>query len=293
MKRVVRLTAIMAVMMMGILISSNASLAKDGITTLKKNKVYKAYDVTGDGKADKIKVISKTKKKNDMNTMKIMINGKQAFKHKEYCGTPYVSIIQLEDGQNMISVFHSGLNDYGVRTINTYVDSKWKKIMNLNSTKIEDKYDGPAGSPIAVSGNAVTIQFGCQSAMTGISKYSMDYLYTDGKLELQTPIADYAILKLGKGEQDFKYDETMIARMEMDVYNQVEEGRTVAFKIKKDDQVVFHKIRRINGRPWYQVSVGENTGWLECGEFKYHEYEEGDDEYDGSSEYFHNAAFAG
>lgn len=67
---------------------------------------------------------------------------------------------------------------------------------------IEDKYDGPAGSPIA----------------------------------------DYAILKLGKGEQDFKYDETMIARMEMDVYNQVEEG---------------------------------------------------DDEYDGSSEYFHNAAFAG
>ena len=80
MKRVVRLAAIIAVLMMGILISSNTSLAKDGVTTLKKNKVYKAYDVTGDGKADKIKVISKTKKKNDMNTMKIMINGKQAFK---------------------------------------------------------------------------------------------------------------------------------------------------------------------------------------------------------------------
>ncbi|MBO4396225.1 MAG: hypothetical protein J5819_07760, partial [Eubacterium sp.] len=185
------------------------------------------------------------------------------------------------------------MDDYGLRALYSYTDAKWKKVMSLNATKEEDKYDGPQGGVTAVSGNAVTIEYSAQSAMVGISKYSMDYEYTDGKMELLTPIADYYILKLQEKDADFVLHETMKARIEMDVYDKVEEGRTVALNIKAEDDVKFLQIQRINGRPWYFVQVGENTGWLQCGPFRYYEYQEGDSDYEGSSGYFHNAAYAG
>ena len=295
MKKVIRLTVVMAVMMLGVLLGASTGQAKGNLVKLKKNKLYTKYDVTADGKADKVKVISKTKKKNYMNTMKLQINGKVVFKHKESSGEPIVQLVFLEDNQSLISIFHRGDNDYGERLIFSYAGSKWKKLMDLNGTKVEAKYDNPEGSVTAVSGNAVTISYAVQSAMVGLSSYSMDYLYTDGKLELQTPIVDYYIYKNTKEPGDYVKGQTMTARKEMQVYDKVEEGRTVAFTIKAEDPVKFLKIQRVNGRPWYLVSVGENEGWLECGEYDYYYPPEGEevDQLDGLSAYFRNTVFAG
>ena len=72
--------------LMILVIPTSARAATASLTTLKNNKTYSSYDVTRDGKKDKIKIVETGSTTTTLTTRKVYVNGKYRFKAEAFKG---------------------------------------------------------------------------------------------------------------------------------------------------------------------------------------------------------------
>lgn len=102
--------------------------------TLSTNKTYTKYDITGDGKNDKI--VLKTKKTNSGLNLTILINGKQAFSYtqKDYLPKKYeVQLCTTSATEEFVSIrYESGENDRQIfHKMYKYTKGKLKSVFDV------------------------------------------------------------------------------------------------------------------------------------------------------------------
>ncbi|MBO4395732.1 MAG: hypothetical protein J5819_05245 [Eubacterium sp.] len=289
------------------------SLAKSEIVSLNMNRPYLNYDVDNDGKADRIEARSKNKGSN--NILRIILNNKVIYKHKEPEGVPEVSLIRMKKKRTLLYVAHLGEDDSGPREIYLFRGKKWTRLINLNPSKDESVYGRYAGSPDATTASTLTIRYQELSYMIGATEYEITYSFKSDRLVPPTDPVDVYVMK--QGSSAYKRNAHLTAKEEMPVYSMAAEpdggaatGAAVSFgdatvmidsfamirhsernsnpvgvfgmpvadkgdesdvvaetssqiaTINPGDDVIINRFIRVNSRPWFQVTIGEITGWI-------------------------------
>ena len=164
--------------------------------TLKLNKTYKKYDITGDGKADKILVKADVNSEGYISTMTVRVNGKNSLTKTYYEGPdagnsvlrayPQVVLIRLKNKKPFLYIHFSTYNGYYAGGwVYRYKSKKLQQIVDTST--LVRKYTSAVPNTwrayeilSKVSGNQVWFTIG--STSTGASK-TYKLKYKSGKLK--------------------------------------------------------------------------------------------------------------
>ena len=176
-----------------IIFSRPVKAAADGIV-LKANRTYTAYDVTGDGVKDKIRI--KTAGYTDdeaYSTLAVSVNGKTAYRLKN---TRFYNVIAniytLKNGQPFLYLYASAENGDGpVCALLKYTNGKFRTALDF--TEIMDGYGSHrVGDVISLNGNKIVITESIVSYSLGINAINFTYKYVNGKF---VPASKYGSYK--------------------------------------------------------------------------------------------------
>ncbi len=265
-------------------LSEKESQAKSEIVSLNVNRPYVNYDVDNDGKKDSIE--ARSKDKGSDNILRVILNNKVIYKHKEPEGVAEVSLICMKKKRTLLYVAHLGEDDSGPREIYLFRGKKWTRLINLNPSKEEAVYGRYTGTPDATTASTLTIHYHELSYMIGATEYELTYTFKSDKLILPTDPVDVYVMK--QGSSAYKRNAHLTAKQEMPVYSMAaepsvpndtgdgtgdgsiqdgegstpEETSTQIATVNSGDDVIINQFVRVNSRAWYQVTVGSTTGWI-------------------------------
>ena len=234
--------------------------AAPGIVKLTAGKTYTNYDVTGNGKKDKI-IIRKEKKQDIIyRGLSITVNGKkQQLKAKDshFYGVD-AKLITLKNGRKFLYLYADSENGDGyVCGIYRYVSGKWKEVVDIAG--VFKNYGMHLNGNIAsVSGNNIKIRFYVMAWSTGPSTIEYTYTYKDGTLKRTSSYGAYkAIYSYGKNTRTF------YAAKSLPAYQNANGAKKI-FTVKKNGKVKIVKCALTNGKMYIQIKYGNKTGWIKA-----------------------------
>lgn len=259
-KRVLVPITLFVVFCISIMVAVKGLKTNDSIgekLSLKQNVEYFQYDVTGDGKADKVEIQQKEHKDNNESiTLKVLINDQLAFQEKElYEPNWYVDLIKLANGKVFFSI-GARENDY-VLTLKLYAykDGKLECVHDFYQN-YKDYASGYIVNINNVSGNIIETEINAQFLVTGSVQYNMYLEYKDGSF------------KNASSEFPIKYKE-MSKKNKWTVNRTIKTykeagSKDVAYTLKKGNVVKIYKVIYKNDEVYFQVvnSKGK-TGYME------------------------------
>lgn len=266
---------------------AHAATASKGakIYTLKAGKTYKSYDITGDKKADRIKIAPIKQYDGYFTGLKITVNGKTAYLNKKivcYLGTTQIKLIKLKNGQAFLYLLSFVNNpDTDVNTVLTYKSGKLKTAIDCKKA-LGKKFgwDGTYGAVAKVSGNTITMTYSTSSYMFGPVEATYQYTYKGGKLKQ----AATGTFKIPVKQKSFK------ALKNIPVYKNTA-CKAKKFTIKTGQKVKFTNISVKGNTVRVKVNAGGKTGWIKCATgyessllYKYVDPQWGDVRYDAPFE---------
>ena len=166
--------------------AKNANVKNPAKAKLSLNTTYNGYDVTGDGKADTIRISSVSLEADEWNVgLKVEINGKKVLYKKDcyYYGIE-ASLCTLKNGKVYLYLYNPGDDgDAYYCGLYQYKNGKLKCVLNMNKFYGSGKLGYHTNGEVkAVSGNKITVGIYQQNyELGGISVY-FDYIYSKGKL---------------------------------------------------------------------------------------------------------------
>lgn len=154
-----------------------------GKVTLQEGKTYTEYDVTNDGKADKVEI--KNSNASSTDGFRVFVNGTCAMNlKKDYYYNAQCELVTLENDKKFLYVYMPSDNDYGASDLYTYKNNKFSKVVNL------DKSVAYVGSLIngasikKVSGNKITFEMNVMSYGLANMTFSVTYESRAGGMHL-------------------------------------------------------------------------------------------------------------
>ena len=258
MKRKKVMSVVLVLIMMLLLIEIPVYSATAGVSDfLKSNKVYKNYDLNGDGKKDKIVLKERIQDKYKL-TAYFIINGKKVYtlanKSTIYRSASY-QIITLQNGKSFIVAALEGHNT-GISSsqILSYKNNKIKKekdiknmMKNFQGASFIENYPEKG---IQVKGNEVIIRYTSMNWTTGYRVYVFTFKYKDGGLK-----RNY--------DGDLKYlDKCYHAKKDIKIYEKPESSR-VAYTLKMGEGSYIEKYYLKNDKLYLQVrDMRGRIGWI-------------------------------
>lgn len=233
--------------------------AANGIT-LKANRTYTAYDVTGDGVKDKIRiktVADETEDDEIYKTLVVSVNGKTAFRLKD-TRFYYVNaeIYTLKNGQPLLYLYTPAENGDGpVCALLKYSNGKFRKILDF--TTLMDGYGNhQIGEVISISGNKIVITESVVSYSLGVNDINFTYKYANGKF---VPASRYGAYKaIYSNGQKNRY---FTANNELPAYSRP--GSTTVSKVLETGTLVkIIKCAIINGKMYIQLEGNGEILWI-------------------------------
>ncbi|MEE0706916.1 MAG: hypothetical protein UCH28_11120 [Adlercreutzia sp.] len=239
--------------------NAHAATASNGakIYTLKAGKTYKSYDITGDKKADRIKIVPIKQYDGYFTGMKITVNGKTAYTNKKivcYLGTTEMKLIKLKNGKAYLHLFTFSGNPADENTLLAYKSGKLTTA--IDCTKALGKkfgWDGTYGAVAKASGNTLTMTYSTSSYMFGPIEATYKYTYKGGKLQQ----ASTGTFSIPAKQKSFK------ALKNIPVYKNTA-CKAKKFTIKTGQKVKFTNIYVKGNTVRVKVNVGGKTGWIKC-----------------------------
>lgn len=236
---------------------SNA--ADTSYVELKFNKEYSQYDVTGDGKPDKVKctVVSDDERYDDSSrTMQVFINGKVAFKQKRDSGPGWgVDLIKLENGKVFFEIGSSVGSDDGIdHQLYIYKGNKLKSVYDFQKY-FYNYADYHIVHIVKISGNKLKLEVYSQFYTTAGVRYNMSISYKDGvfKRTSNTFTLDYKKMN--------RKNKWTVAR-KIKVYKKAG-SKKVAYTLKKKDVVKINKVILKKNKVYMQVKKSNGkTGYI-------------------------------
>lgn len=162
-----------------------AKAANPTEAVLEPNKLYKNYDLTGNGKKDKIKI--KTSKDNYYKTVSIIINGKRRAVYKDVNDIT-VKLYTLKNSKPFLYLWLVEEDWEGpVCGIFQYKSGKLKQVVNCRNFFVpKNGYEygySVHGSDIKAKGNTMTVDFWLMSKTVGGMSCRYRFAYKNGTLK--------------------------------------------------------------------------------------------------------------
>ena len=231
--------------------------AANGIK-LKANRTYTAYDITGDGVKDKIRI--KTADPIDdetYTTLAVTVNGKTAYKLKNTRFYYVVAnIYTLKNGQPFLYLYAPAENGDGpVCALLKYTNGKFRKALDF--TTILDGYGTHMlGEVSSINGNKIVITESLVSYSLGINAINFTYKYVNGKF---VPASRYGAYKrIYSDNEEGRY---FTVNSALPTYKKL--GSTVASRILETGALVrIIKCAVINGKMYIQLESEGEISWI-------------------------------
>lgn len=232
--------------------------------TLKENKLYQSYDITGDKKADKIEIKVSRDAYQWVNKVSVWVNEENCFSIDDFQYYGDVDVIAqiytLKNGKPFLYFYTSGDDGDGpVCGVFQYKSGKLKQIINCNSflgKKYGMHYNGSVQN---VKGNTITVRFHIMSWTTGVSTFQYDFSYKNGTLKRTS--AKTSVIEIATHPKV----SSLTVRKSMKVYSKTD-GKKVLFHLKSGQKVKV-TYAYVKSDKFYlkvkNVTTGK-SGWIKC-----------------------------
>lgn len=227
--------------------------------TLKADKKYTAYDITGDRKKDTFYIKTVPDKHGNYSAAVVSINGKAVWQVKNtYFFDVKAKLITLANGKPFLYLYAVADNGGGpVCGLFQYQSGKLRQVINFR-TLMQDYGIHPSGEIVRLGSNKVTARFYLMSYSLGPAYIDYTYTYQSGTLKRSSTMGSfYRIYTAGK------INRTFTANKAMSVYKTA--GLTDrAFTLKKGSRVTIGKCWVNSGRMYVQVKYNGKYGWVKA-----------------------------
>lgn len=238
-----------------------AKAANPTEAVLEPNKLYKNYDLTGNGKKDKIKI--KTSKDNYYKTVSIIINGKRRAVYKDVNDIT-VKLYTLKNGKPFLYLWLVEEDWEGpVCGIFQYKSGKLKQVVNCRNFFVpKNGYEygySVHGSDIKAKGNTMTVDFWLMSKTVGGMSCRYRFAYKNGTLKRTS--GQTSSVKVNAAESTG----ILTAAKNIKVYT-TPTGKKVRYTLKAGKRIKVIGAYVKSGKFSLKVknlSTGK-TGWIKC-----------------------------
>lgn len=219
---------------------------------LRNNEVFSQYDVTGDGKVDKVKV--EFEESHDYNLadswdMTIYINGQEVFSDGRTSEAYWnIQLIKLENGKVFFDI-HSALsnNDGHVHRLYGYEDDELKCVYDFQEYYGEYAYSYVVNI-VNISGNTLNTEVSAQFYTTGKIQYRMDLDYKGGKIGYFESSSDTFDIRYEDESKENKWT------VNTDIKIYAEAGsEEIAYTLKRENIVKLNKVIFKDNIVYFQV----------------------------------------
>lgn len=227
----------------------NVNAANPVLKSLKANKTYSSYDITGNHKKDKLRIKS-TVDKNSLNTVKITVNGKTVYTLSDvHYYDLKIKYFRLSNGKPFLYLYGIGDNGDGPCGILQYASGKMKMIADF-STFYKSYGMHQNGTIVKVSGNTITVKASVMSWALGLMETQHKYNYQKGTLKRENTGTITKTLVSYSGEKYFT------AKKNITAYTSPTSNKKTN-TIKKDSKVAIKKCW-YNGKKLYLQATLSN-----------------------------------
>lgn len=160
--------------------------AKAANNTLEVNKTYTQYDVTGDKKADTLRVSAPWNESYKMyDRYEVFINGKKALSAKDKGYSINIRRLKLNNGKVYLAIVAIVDNsDIPGAAIYQYKNGKLKKAIDLDAMDKIGYHNSV--SNISASGDQIGVTYHEMSHSLGFISFRLNYQYRNGKMVQKT-----------------------------------------------------------------------------------------------------------
>lgn len=218
------------------------------------------YDVTGDGKADKL-VIKCNKFAYDMGEgIKVIVNGKTLYSDKnDYFYNIYAKICTLSSGKVLVYIYNPADNgDSYLCGLYDLSGKKMKCVLDMNRMFSKNGYH-VNGDVSAVSGNKITVHHSQQNYCVAGMAVNFTYKYSKGKLVLDKKESTNYQIWAGRGAGN----KELTAAKTITVYKKATSSAK-AFTLKRGNKVKVVAVCSYKGNLYFKVKKGNKTGYIKC-----------------------------
>ena len=255
----------MAIMAACMIQNSDAKAAEVGKYELSDTSANKAYDVTGDGVKDTVRIKKINHNGSYYCALDVVINGDVALNVEsvEYDRVEPVFIQTKEHGYLLISTYH--WNDYlTLSKVYEYVDGKLKERMDLDNVAGKMFY---TYSPTVYAVKDASIQFRIAGQSDMLAKTSTVFEYKVGKtgiLSFDTTESSvwYSNVRRNMNTDKIYRSKYLVAAKKLQAYRS-STGTKKAFTIRKGTKLKISKVYVYGKTPrYYCVTSSGKKGWL-------------------------------
>ena len=233
-----------------------AQAANPTVQKLREGVTYLKYDITGDGRADRI-LIQNFQAGWWYDGVKISVNGKTAYQFSSeslpISSPAEATLYTLRNGKPFLYLFAWTEDDDGLSVLLQYRAGKLRNVVDFNGT-FSGYGSHRTGKVLYVSGNRMTLGFTSMSWTLGYSQYNFSYVYRNGTMRLASSFG--TVSRFGSGN-------VLVAGRSLKVYTDVTARRT-AFLLKPGNRIVVTGVYCGKTGLWLRVYYGGKYGYLKC-----------------------------
>ena len=254
-KQIARFTTILTCALVLIVAVPKAEAAKAKLVTLNGNGVNTGYDITGDGKKDRIQFINSWQKQ-----LTVKVNGKTALSLKNtYHYSTSAYHITLGNGKKFLFIKCEGEDGlYNVSGIYRY--SGGKLVCDVNYRKLSSKITSCGFRIKLLRGNKLRVWVQCVTP--GLARFYIytDAVYSGGKMKLNRKNMRFSTDVTSSGIQNGKATYTMAKTVQGYVYS---DSMKKSFVVRAGTRVKLlnYKISGSKHRILIKLSNGKKT-WI-------------------------------
>lgn len=227
---------------------------------LKANRTYTAYDVTGDGTKDKIRIRASNQTDDEAySSLTVSVNGKTAYRLKN---TRFYNVIAniytLKNGQPFLYLYAPAENGDGpVCALLKYTNGKFRKALDF--TEIMAGYGNHRiGEVTNLNGNKIVITESIVSYSLGINAINFTYEYVNGKFVPTSRYGSYKEIYSADGSSRY-----FTVNSDLPAYTRP--GATaVNTTLKTGSLTKIIKCALINGKMYIQLECDGEIYWIKA-----------------------------
>ncbi|MCM1159408.1 MAG: hypothetical protein NC300_11915 [Bacteroidales bacterium] len=211
-----------------------------------KSKTYKKYDVTGDGKVDKVKITMKRVGENGYNgRLRIYVNNKLTYDCIAVdCIYWSVGLVCLKNGNVYFDIWNLvSSEDVDIHGLYAYNNGKLETAYDF--LKYYEGYAHNVSTGVEkVKGNVIYVGIGAQFWKTGGISHNIKIQYKNGKLKR---VSNYCPIIYGS-----KAENRWTAIRRIKIYEKPS-SKKVIYTVKKGDVIKINKVVYKNKKIYFQV----------------------------------------
>ena len=244
-----------------VLAKSSKKVKNPAMVTLKANKTYTKYDITGDGKADKIKISTGKAYYDVYEKLTVTVNGKKVLCDKSSYFRVEAKLCTLKNGKVFLYLYNPFQN-YDATVCGLYRYQNGKLVQSVDLLQVcgvGDTGYHTYGDVLSVKGNKITLQSYQINYQMGALVTAFEYTYSKGKLIPDNKAKVFTVwsAKYNNGK--------LTAAYKINVYKKTD-CKTKAFTLKKNQKIVGTGIYCKSGKMFAKVkrlSDGK-FGYIKC-----------------------------